>query len=480
MNSFATLGLIYALFTVVSSSILYGSFRKKMDASAIYFLISEMCMTCTCVVIFLINTKLIYPGVVWTIIPNFSALCAEVAILFSVLSLSRKIDKKWFLLTLSLTGLLVIFLEFIRSEVSLQAVVWIFTSALWCLFIANYIICKFKLPTTLSTNEFMKLFTWLQLGIVLYGFIRLAANLLPSPIIPRDTPSDLAVVIFSIYVVMGAFRYIAYIGLRITWIDPSNPSQNLLNKPLAQAIEEKDQLLRGLIASNRVIGISALASSIAHQLSQPLTTIALRADTTRRTLAQAGQDPRIISSLDEISTQSTKLAELVQNLRQLFGSRGYQFEPINLQKITDEIVDIVEPNLEAKKINLLKNYANNPVVYGDSIQIQQVLINVFNNAIDSLTQSKTAHKQISIGITSNRTFATLTIKDNGDGINPKLLPTLFELYKTTKMGGLGVGLWLSKTIMEHHHGGITAENSEDSGAIFKIDIPMHRTLGERD
>ena len=478
MNSFATLGLIYALFTVVSSSILYGSFRKKMDASAIYFLISEICMTSTCAAIFLINMKIIYPNVIWTVIPNFSALCAEVAILFSVLSLTKKIHRKWFLLALILTGSLAIFLELIRSEASLQTVVWIFTGSLMCLFSANYFVCKFKLPAALSKNEFMRLFTWLQLAIVIYGFIRLVANLLPSPIVPRDTPSDLAVVVFSIYVVAGAFRYIAYIGLRITWIDPLNPSQNRLNKPLAQAIEEKDQLLRGLIASNRVIGISALASSLAHQLSQPLTTIALRADTTRRSLVQTGQDPQTIASLDEISSQSTKLAELVKNLRQLFGSRGYEFAPINLQKITDEIIEIVEPSLEAKKIVLLKNYESNPVVYGDSIQIQQVLINVFNNAIDVLAQVKTGQKEILIGITSNKAFATLTIKDSGDGIDPKLLPDIFELYKTTKKGGLGVGLWLSKTIIEHHHGHITAFNDANGGAIFKIQIPLHRTLGE--
>ena len=275
---------------------------------------------------------------------------------------------------------------------------------------------------------------------------------------------------------MGTFRYISYIGLRITWVDPKNPAQNLLNKPLAKAIEEKDQLLRSLIASNRVIGISALASSLAHQLSQPLTTIALSADTTRRSLIQAGQDQGVITSLDEISTQSTKLAELVKNLRQLFGPRSYEFGPANLQKVVNEIVEIVEPTLEAKKITLLKDYQSNPVVHGDSIQIQQVLINVLNNAVDSLTQDKTTPKVISIHIASGDNSATITIKDTGTGIDQKLLPSIFELYKTTKQGGLGVGLWLSKIIMERHSGSISAANDPGGGAIFKIEIPLHHDL----
>ena len=207
----------------------------------------------------------------------------------------------------------------------------------------------------LSSNEFMKLFTWLELGLVVFGLIRISAAFLSTPILPRYDPSLLSVLIFSMYIVLACFRYFAYLGIRITFIDPSNPGQNRLNKPLAQALEEKDQLLLGLIASNRVIGISALASSLAHQLSQPLTTIALRADTSRRDLLQSGQNLRFISS-----------------------------------------IEIVEPQLEAKKILLVKDYQSNPTVFGDTIQIQQVIINVMTNAIDALLESKAPQKEIRI------------------------------------------------------------------------------------
>lgn len=478
MNSFATLALIYAIFTLISSAILYASFRKKIDISAVYFLISELLMAITCGVIFLINVNVINVSPIWTAIPNFSALGAEISILFSILAMTRKISKRVYASSLLATGLIAIFFELVRSYVHVQIIILMFVGLLTCLYITNYIFCRYRLPVALSSNEFMKLFTWFELGMVFYGLLRLLANSFAAPLVPRDAPTDLAVLAFSFYVVLGAFRYISYIGLRITWVDAQNPTQNLLNKPLAKAIEEKDQLLRGLIASNRVIGISALASSLAHQLSQPLTTIALRADTTRRALAQKDFDPRVIASLDEISAQSTKLSELVKNLRQLFGSRSYQFEPINLQKIANEIIEIVEPTLESNKITLTKSFQGDPTIYGDGIQLQQVLINVFNNAIDVLLHHKSEHKEISINITSHEKFAILTIKDSGLGISSQLLPSIFELYKTTKQGGLGVGLWLSKTIMERHHGSITAFNDESGGAIFKIEIPMHRNLGK--
>ena len=455
---------------------MYGAFRKKLDNSANFFLISELCTGVTCAQLFLRNIGVIEGTPVWNGFGNFASLGSEVAILFSLLSLRGNVEKKWLLISPVLILLFCAFLEFIRISVDLKTVILLFSLAITSLFSANYLICRYKFQPPLATNQFMKLFRWFELGLVLYGFIRIAGYFAISPVVPRDTPNNLNILIFTFFIVLGSFRYISYIGLRITWVDPTNPSQNLLNKPLIKEIQEKDHLLRGLIASNRVIGISALASSLAHQLSQPLTTIALRADTIRRDLAKASQDQRLISSLDEISLQSSKLAELVQNLRQLFGSRSYEFAPINLRKITDEIIDIVEPSLQAKKILLYKEYIGEQTVYGDSIQLQQVLINVLNNAIDELTQNGPDQKVITIRLESNNKLGVISIKDNGSGISPETLSTMFELYKTSKKGGLGVGLWLCKTIIEKHNGRIVASNDPKGGAIFKIKIPMHSEL----
>jgi signal transduction histidine kinase len=473
MNSFATLSVIYALFTLLSSSILYIAFRKKMDASAVYFLFSELCMGIVCIVIFLINKKLVVNGPIWTAIPNFCNIAAEISVYFSVASLTRKVEKKWFFFAITTVALMALLIELLRDQLAIQTIVVLFAGTLTCVFITNYVVCRYKLPKALSSNEFMWLFTWIELGLIFFGLIRISATFLSAPILPRYDPSDLSVLIFSMYIVLACFRYFAYLGIRITFIDPSNPGQNRLNKPLAQAIEEKDQLLMGLIASNRMIGISALSSSLAHQLSQPLTTIALRADTTRRDLVQSGQDPRTIASLDEISAQSTKLSGLVKNLRQFFNASNDEFAPVNLQKKIDAIIEIVEPDLEAKKITLVKDYQSDPIVFGDAIQIQQVLINVMNNAIDALVQSKVKQKEICITLSHHESMATLIIKDNGGGIDPQLLPSIFDLYKTSKKEGLGVGLWLSKTIMARHQGSITAMSLPSGWTEFKITLPMH-------
>ncbi|MGV0963542.1 MAG: sensor histidine kinase [Polynucleobacter sp.] len=474
MNSFATLALVYAVFTIVSSGLLYAAFRKRMDESAIYFLISDFFMASTCVILFLTNIQYVGNSSLIMGLSNFTSLSAEVGIMFSLLSLSRKFDKKWSLAAFLLMALIAAYLELIRDQAGLHAIVLVMAVFYTTLFSITFYICKFSIPKPLASNQFIRIFTWFELGMVGYGVVRIFASFAPLPVTLRFEPSNLAVIIFSVYIVMGAFRYMSYIGLRVTWVDPTTLSQNRLNEPLLKIIEEKDRLLSGLISSNRVIGISALAGSLSHQLSQPLTAIALRADTARRALTRAGKDPEMVESLEEISHQSSKLAELVKNLRRLFSSRTIEYAPTKLEGMIEEILEIVSPSLEAKKITLRKSYRDDPTVYADTIQLQQVIINVLNNAIDALNSDQITEKSISIDLFVANELVTIEIKDSGAGINGALLPSIFELYKTTKEGGLGIGLWLCKEIMESHHGDITAINVPTGGAIFKITLPVHR------
>ena len=473
MNSFAALGLAYFLFTMISSGLLIAAFRARLDASARYLLFSELCMAISCGVIFLVNIKAAPVDTITIGIPNFAALASEAAILYSTLSITKKMEKKWFELGVTVLGVLTIFAEMYRNESNFRWIILTNAIILTSLFIANFWAYKHVLLPRFPNNQFVQLLKWLAFGLICFGLIRVIANFTSAPIIPRGEPSTMAIIAFTLFMILGSFRYITYIGFRITWVDQLNPIENILNQPLIKAIEEKNQFLRGLIASNRFIGISALASSLAHQLSQPLTTIAIRAETARRDLLPTDHNTHAITSLDEICVQSNQLSGLVQNLRQLFGSKIEKFESINLQKVCNEVLEIIKPTLQSKGIALIKKYESNPIVFGDSVQLQQVLINLFNNAIDSINESNLNIREILITITSNESYTTLSVTDSGLGINPIVFESLFELYKTTKPSGLGVGLWLSKTIIERHQGKITASNHERGGACFEIQIPLY-------
>jgi signal transduction histidine kinase len=475
MNSFAALGLAYFLFTLISSGLLIAAFRTRLDLSARYLLFSELCMVISCGVIFLVNINIAPVNAITIGIPNFAALASELAILYSTLSITKKMDKKWLVLGVFALGVLTIFAEMYRNESNFRWVIFANAIILTGLFIANYWAYKHVLLPRFPNNRFVQFLKWLAFGLICFGLIRVIANFTSAPITPRGEPTAMAIIAFTLFMILGSFRYITYIGFRITWVDQFNPSENILNQPLVKAIEEKNQFLRGLIASNRFIGISALASSLAHQLSQPLTTIAIRAETARRDLPPSDENTRAITSLDEIYMQSNQLSGLVQNLRQLFGSKIERFESINLQKICNEVLEIIKPTLQSKRIVLLQQYESNPIVYGDSVQLQQVLINLFNNAIDSINESNPNVREILIAITNSEYYATLSVTDSGLGIDPVVFESLFELYKTSKPSGLGVGLWLSKTIIERHQGKITASNHARGGACFEMQIPLYES-----
>jgi signal transduction histidine kinase len=432
-------------------------------------------MVISCGVIFLVNINVVPVSAITIGIPNFAALASELAILYSTLSITKNMNKKWLVLGVTVLGVLTIFAEMYRNESNFRWVIFANTIILTGLFIANYWAYKHVLLPRFPNNRFVQFLKWLAFGLICFGLIRVIANFTSAPITPRGEPTAMAIIAFTLFMILGSFRYITYIGFRITWVDQFNPSENILNQPLVKAIEEKNQFLRGLIASNRFIGISALASSLAHQLSQPLTTIAIRAETARRDLSPSNNNARAITSLDEIYMQSNQLSGLVQNLRQLFGSKIEKFESINLQKVCNEVLEIIKPTLQSKRIVLLQQYESNPMVYGDSVQLQQVLINLFNNAIDSINESNPNVREILIAITNNEYYATLSVTDSGLGIDPVVFESLFELYKTSKPSGLGVGLWLSKTIIERHQGKITASNHARGGACFEIQIPLYES-----
>jgi signal transduction histidine kinase len=475
MNSFAALGLAYFLFTLISSGLLIAAFRARLDLSARYLLFSELCMVISCGVIFLVNINAAPISPITIGIPNFAALVSEVSIFYSTLSITKKMDKKWLVLGVAMLGMFTIFAEIYRDESNYRWIIFSNTIILTGLFIANYWAYKHVLLPKFPNNQFVQLLKWLAFGLICFGLIRAIANFTSAPIIPRGEPGAMAIIAFTLFMILSSFRYITYIGFRITWVDQFNPIENMLNQPLIKAIEEKNQFLRGLIASNRFIGISALASSLAHQLSQPLTTIAIRAETARRDLSPSSDNTRAINSLNEICVQSNQLSTLVQNLRQLFGSKIEKFESINMQNLCNEVLEIIKPTLQSKRIALLKQYESNPIVFGDGIQLQQVLINLFNNAIDAINESNSNVREILITIITNESSAILSVTDSGMGIDPIVFESLFELYKTTKPNGLGVGLWLSKTIIERHQGKITASNHERGGACFEVQIPLNQT-----
>lgn len=475
MNAFAAIINLYLLMTLTATAVLIHSFRYRFDDSARYFLSAEVLITMAGAFISFVS---FYPSAINPVtngLHNFCAMSTEVMILLSIISLYKKITTKMVITIILLIGVCCFALEILRMHLGIFPVNALYLIIFTGIALSTVIQCFKMTNEALKNNRFIKWIGIFELGMVLFYFIRLLANLAGVNIQYREA-TVASISFYSFAVVCNVFRYISYIALRITWVNPESAQSNTLNEKLVYAIKEKDQLLTGLMTSNRVIGISALASSLAHQLSQPLTAISLQAEALKRDLTtKFGINNSSTESANEICLHSDSLSHLVGNLRQLFASQKFKFQKLNLKEVAEQIIEIVAPTLESKKITLKTCWDSEPQIHGDKIQLQQVLINLLNNAVDSIETCTSQSKEITVSIKQNDLFGIISIKDSGSGISTEILPKLFELYQSTKPNGLGVGLWLCKTIIDRHYGNISITENGELGVCLDVQIPLHIT-----
>lgn len=470
MNNFVLVALIPMLLTAVSASTLYFSFKGRVDASGRYFLSAEFLWLMALLIVTTMNLQpnLVVTASFFTL--SVVTLMSEVAILLSIRALTNRIFFRewiyWILFVLVYCG----FIEYCRHAISPRLPLLFFSFFSLCVTSITYIACKRINSNDLENNLFIKWITYTEIALTAIHVLRFASFFTGIPMQPFNS-APLPTIFFSIWFSINLVRYFSYLALRVSWVDPRS-STNPLNQTLVKLANEKEQFLQGLMSSNRALGISALANSLAHQLSQPITGITLQTESVKRELINQGNQDKLVQILDTVTEQLGKVSNLVANLRKLFGNKESEFKSFNLQEACDDVLEIIKPTLHSKNIKLIKSYSSNPTVTGNSIQIQQVLINIFNNAIDAIENSKSPKRQIDLSISQDQSFAIIAIKDSGDGISPKIAFTMFELYQSTKPNGLGIGLWLCQEIINKHYGKITGTNNPHGGAIFEVRLPL--------
>lgn len=242
-------------------------------------------------------------------------------------------------------------------------------------------------------------------------------------------------------------------------------------------LQERERLLASLIASNRVASTGALSASVAHEMSQPLTAAILKLALLKRSLSKAPDDkPESVALLADALDNISRSKDVLDHLRSLFRQDPVKVRRCNIHDLLTQTIALVRSRLEAARIDL--QYLPAPSVHAEIVdrEIQQVLINLINNAIDSLTNVDDARKLIIIEVTEMAGIARIVVCDNGPGIQPDLADSLFELARSSKPDGMGVGLWISRYIIEdHHRGRLYIEQGEAPGAKFVMELPLTQT-----
>jgi two-component system, LuxR family, sensor kinase FixL len=225
----------------------------------------------------------------------------------------------------------------------------------------------------------------------------------------------------------------------------------------------------------RVSMVGELSGAIAHELNQPLTAILTNAQAAQRMLNSEKCDPHeVYDILTDIVSQDKRAVQVIQRLRALLTKDSTEVEVLDPAECSQEVLSLADGTLVARKVRVSAVYARDvPEVLVDRVQIQQVLLNLILNASDAMTDSRDdEHRLLTIATSLASDGAVLiTVSDSGPGIPADELAKLFEPYYTTKRNGLGLGLSISKTIVDAHGGRIWAVNNPEVGATFCFTLP---------
>jgi signal transduction histidine kinase len=231
---------------------------------------------------------------------------------------------------------------------------------------------------------------------------------------------------------------------------------------------EIENLYHQLTREDRLLRMVELTASLSHELNQPLTAILYNAQAGKRFLNSGNLDSVQAEEIfNNIIEDDKRAASLISNVKSLMKLEIREKERVNLNLLLQDTANIFTPEATEKNIQLRLNIKDGAAfVLADKIQLQQVILNFLSNAAIAMDDTELKNRTIEIHQSTNQDSVTVSVRDHGPGIDETIKEKIFKAFVTTREKGLGIGLAVSRTIIERHNGEIWAENSKDGGAEF--------------
>jgi len=274
-----------------------------------------------------------------------------------------------------------------------------------------------------------------------------------------------------VYVALGSFYLEKQIKKENEITNALNSTKEE-NEKITELLKEKERLIYGLMKANKTAATGALSASIAHELNQPLGASSLNIQFLKMKLEKGLLNPELGKEiLDSLEHDNKRAATIVKSLRSIFTEGESNAQEVQLGDLIVKVLDIVKPELKSKNIQIQLRVDDDLVIMVNPSEIEQVILNLLNNAIQALAKSGTLQRRIAIEAIKTGKSAQLSISDNGTGVSLEFKSHLFELLSTTKQTGMGLGLWLCKHIVTRYGGSIHHEDAIGGGAKFVVEFP---------
>jgi C4-dicarboxylate-specific signal transduction histidine kinase len=216
-----------------------------------------------------------------------------------------------------------------------------------------------------------------------------------------------------------------------------------------------------------------LAASIAHELNQPLAAVVANANACLRWLNREPPDlTEVREAVDQIILDGNRGGDVIARIRALLKKEPPASVRLDINEVIREIITLAQSRLQG--ISMSTNLAENlPLVPADRVHLQQVLLNLITNAVEAMKQVTDWPRRLHIQAHLHwQKYVLISVHDSGPGLSPENIEQIFEPFYTTKQHGLGLGLSISRSIIEAHGGRLWAEPGETAGAIFRFTLPI--------
>lgn len=240
----------------------------------------------------------------------------------------------------------------------------------------------------------------------------------------------------------------------------------------ARSARNKVEALQSeMIQASRQVAVGALASTLAHELNQPLATISNYASAALILLQNGEADQAAVRQCVEGVRSATESAgKIFQSVRRLAAAKDPNTETINLEDLIRGAVALALPQLSGQNVAVKYSFGKTLMVEADPIQVQQALINLIRNAKDAMQD--VPHPELTITTERSPSGVRICVEDCGGGISPEVMPHIFDAFVGTKSEGMGIGLSITRTIAEAHGGSLSAYNNARGGATFCLVLPV--------
>lgn len=235
-----------------------------------------------------------------------------------------------------------------------------------------------------------------------------------------------------------------------------------------------------LARANRIATVGAFSASIAHELNQPIASMLMDARTGLRVLERGSADPEALGRiLHRVEKTAQRVADIVQHTRENIVAGQRAVKPVDLCQLAFETRDLLEHDLKRAAADLVIACEDGtPLIQGDPIELQQVLINLVNNAADAM-RDQVQPRRITMAIEAEEAAVRVRVTDSGPGIPEENVGKLFDPFFTTKSTGIGMGLNICRSAIEAMGGQLTVANPPGGGASFSFDLPLSNGASAR-